>query len=216
MAARHLDEPRALPRANRRLVPLVRVDGDPRPARREQVLRHRTGGVRTEPAAARARHEEHVEAFRMDLEVPDRLAFGLDDPRIDGAPREALAHLVRREGLPVPVAADLRVGVPCDEPVDIGVGRRPELRQSSSYAKSHITTSERTPPAFAYSPLAASLSGSVRTTPSSMPCSRASAARRSNIAVPMPRRRCDSTTSTSYTRYIERARVSRGSSWTKR
>jgi hypothetical protein len=38
--------------------------------------------------------------------------------------------------------------VPRDEAVDVGRRRTSERRQSPAYAKSHITTSERIPPAF--------------------------------------------------------------------
>ena len=65
----------------------------------------------------------------MHLEVADRLARLLDDPRLDVGTREPLLHLGARERLVVPVARDLGIRVPGDEAVDVS-RRRPAAASS--------------------------------------------------------------------------------------
>lgn len=90
-------------------------------------------------AAARRRHEEHVETGRVGLQVADRHAVErLDDPRVDAAACEALAHLVARERLAVPVARDVGIGVPRNETIDV-VRRRCAQTRSFSLHGGHFS-----------------------------------------------------------------------------
>jgi hypothetical protein len=120
----------APPRADRRLVPQVRVDGDAPPAALvAQVARDRTGGVRAEPAPARGRHEEHVDparsSIRPRLQVAHGLAVRLDNERVDLRAAQAREHLRACEALVIPVPRDLRIVVPADEQVGVALFRRP-------------------------------------------------------------------------------------------
>src|SRR5215470_1907682 len=198
VVARYLDEAGSLPGTHGAVVPGVGIDGHARPAAlADEVSGHRSRGIRAEAATAGGRHEEHVEPFGVDLEIPDRLSHLLDDPGPDVGTREAFLHLGAREGLAVPVARDLRIGVPGDETVDVAGIRRPQRRQSSAYENSHSTTARVVAPALRYSAFAGTLSSSVRTKPIRMPRSRASSASRRSSAFPIPRRWCVSATSTS-------------------
>jgi hypothetical protein len=133
VAAGDLDEPRVRPAADGALVPLVGVDGHLGPPFVEQRLRELPGRSRHEPAAAGGRDQEPVEAAAQGLafgpprlEEPDRLAARVeDDPVVDGRVREVGADLRRRRPLVVPVASDLRIGVPGGEQIDVVVCRRP-------------------------------------------------------------------------------------------
>ena len=87
--------------------------------------------------SARAGDEEHVAAAATRhallpprLDVAHGLAVRLDDVRADVRPAQAIEHLAARERLVVPVARDLRFGVPRDEQVGVVLGRRPDLRQA--------------------------------------------------------------------------------------
>src|SRR5262249_38317608 len=144
-----------------------------------------------------ARHQDAVAPPGMPLQVPDRPPLPLDDPRRRVVAREPLLHLGARERLVVPVAGDLGIRVPGDEPVDVVGAGRPQRRQSSAYANVHSTSSCEVPPALRYSAFAGSLSGSVSTNPTRVPRSRASPARRASKTEAIPRRRWLSATSTS-------------------
>src|SRR6476646_5673670 len=85
----------------------------------DQVLGHGARRVRAEAASACCRDQEHVEAFWMDLEVADRLARFLDNPRLHVRAREPLLHLSAGERLVVPVARDLGIRVPGDQAIDV-------------------------------------------------------------------------------------------------
>src|SRR5215471_2524567 len=138
LVARDLDESGAAPGADGTVVPGVGVDGHARAAAlADQMPGHRAGGVRPETSAPRGGREEHVEAVRMDLEIADRITVLLDDPRLDVDALESLPHLGVRERLAVPVARDVGIGMPGDQPVDVVRARRSERRQSSAYEKSH-------------------------------------------------------------------------------
>ena len=82
------------------------------------------------------------------LQVPDGLAVGLDDQRVDVRPRRAArasprACTSRRPSSGRPPGRD-----PRHEQIGVVVGRRPDDRQLSPYRNSHITTlSSLLPPA---------------------------------------------------------------------
>jgi hypothetical protein len=124
------------PRADRMLVPEVRVDGHFGPTRGDERLRQRPGGTRPEASSARGRHEEHVQpasprhaVLPPRLEVAHRLAVCLHDPCVDRLAGQPSDDLVARKGLAVPEARDLGVGMPGDEQVGIGLSGAAHVRQ---------------------------------------------------------------------------------------
>ena len=147
LVPRDLDEAGALPGADGALVPGVGVDGHALAAALvEKVRGHGACGVRAEPASACGRDQEHVEPFRMHLEVADGLCRLLHDPRLDILTREPLLHLRAGERLVVPVARDLGIRVPGDETLDVSSRGRPERRQSSAYENVHSTVTDSVAP----------------------------------------------------------------------
>jgi hypothetical protein len=115
-------EARFEPAADGSLIPQVRIDGHPWASRVcDQVVRERTGGIRSERTAAGCRDQEHVEAAHVGsvseprLEVSDGFALRLDDVSVNVRPREARRHFVVRERVAVPEAHYIRVEVPLNE-----------------------------------------------------------------------------------------------------
>src|SRR6266511_5842203 len=115
-----VDEAGLAPGVDRRLVPRVWIDRDTRPtALLAKVTSERPRRIRAESATTCSRDHEHVDAPRVALaprlQVADRLAAGLDDEAVDIRAPEPLQDLRVRERLVVPVAGNLRIGVPAHQ-----------------------------------------------------------------------------------------------------
>src|SRR5207244_13006128 len=91
------------PGADRRFVPRIGIDGDVLPARIDQRPGERPRRIRHQPAATGTGDEKTVEsaapwrtALPPRLQVADRFAVRLDDPRVHRFAMETLEHLVPR------------------------------------------------------------------------------------------------------------------------
>jgi hypothetical protein len=103
------------------------------------VARDRARRVRPEAPPARSRNEEHVQAAGValspHLHVPDGAVSVFDDERLDVRAPQTREHLLPSERLAVPVGRDVRIRMPRNEQVDVGlVGTSHDGRRAANLA----------------------------------------------------------------------------------